>query len=68
MDITWDDILKGNIFNTDETSLIPITVITYINTSDTEIDKLNVLNNILKLMKENIEEFNPRSSYLNLEN
>lgn len=62
LDITWDDILKGNIFNTDETSLIPITVITYINTSDTEIDKLNVLNNILKLMKENIEEFNPRSS------
>lgn len=62
MDITWDDILKGNIFNTDETSLIPITVITYINTSDTEIDKLNVLNNILKLMKENIEEFNPISS------
>ena len=62
MDITWDDILKGNIFNTDETSFIPITVITYINTSDTEIDKLNVLNNILKLMKENIEEFNPRSS------
>lgn len=62
LDITWDDILKGNIFNTDETSLIPITVITYINTSDTEIDKLNILNNILKLMKENIEEFNPRSS------
>jgi hypothetical protein len=62
LDITWDDILKGNIFNTDETSLIPITVITYINTSDTEIDKLNVLNNILKLMKENIKEFNPRSS------
>ena len=62
LDITWDDILKGNIFNTDETSLIPITVITYINTSDTEIDKLNVLNNILKLMKENIEEFSPRSS------
>lgn len=62
LDITWDDILKGNIFNTDETSFIPITVITYINTSDTEIDKLNVLNNILKLMKENIEEFNPRSS------
>lgn len=62
LDITWDDILKGNIFNTDETSLIPITVITYINTSDTEIDKLNVLNNILKLMKKNIEEFNPISS------
>lgn len=62
LDITWDDIIKGNIFNTDETSLIPITVITYIGTSDTETDKLNVLNNILKLMKENIKEFSPRSS------
>ena len=62
LDFTWDDILKGNIFNTPDTELVPITVFNT-NTADAnKIGKLNVLNHMLKLMKDNIPGFDSRSS------
>lgn len=61
LDITWDDILKGNIFNKKETSLIPFTLYDF-DDDYNKIYKLNVLNHILKLMKDNIPGFYSRSS------
>lgn len=61
LDITWDDILKGNIFNKKETSLIPFTLYDF-DDNYNKIYKLNVLNHILKLMKDNIPGFDSRSS------
>lgn len=61
LDITWDDILKGNIFNKKETSLIPFTLYDF-DDDYNKIYKLNVLNHILKLMKDNIPGFDSRSS------
>lgn len=61
LDITWDDILKGNIFNKKETSLIPFTVYDF-DDDYNKIYKLNVLNHMLKLMKDNIPGFDSRSS------
>lgn len=62
LDITWDDILKGNIFNTPETALIPITILNAITANVNKIGKLNILNHMLKLMKENIKGFDSRTS------
>lgn len=64
LDFTWDDILKGNIFNTKETTLIPITIYDFIDPYYYNIYKLNVINHILKLMKENIPGFDSRSTLL----
>lgn len=61
LDITWDDILKGNIFNKKETSLIPFTLYDF-DDDYNKIYKLNVLNHMLKLMKDNIPGFDSRSS------
>lgn len=61
LNITWDDILKGNIFNKKETSLIPFTVYDFVDDYN-KIYKLNVLNHMLKLMKDNIPGFDSRSS------
>lgn len=61
LDITWDDILKGNIFNKKEISLIPFTVYDFVEDHN-KIYKLNVLNHMLKLMKDNIPGFDSRSS------
>ena len=61
VDITWDDILKGNIFNKKETSLIPFTLYDF-DDDYNKIYKLNVLNHMLKLMKDNIPGFDSRSS------
>ena len=61
LDITWDDILKGNIFNKKETSLIPFTLYDF-DDDYNKIYKLNVLNRMLKLMKDNIPGFDSRSS------
>lgn len=61
LDFTWDDILKGNIFNKKETSLIPFTLYDF-DDDYNKIYKLNVLNHILKLMKDNIPGFDSRSS------
>ena len=61
LDFTWDDILKGNIFNTKETSLIPFTLYDF-DDDYNKIYKLNVLNHMLKLMKDNIPGFDSRSS------
>lgn len=60
LDFTWDDILKGNIFNTKETTLIPITIYDF-DDDYNKIYKLNVLNHMLKLMKDNIPGFDSRS-------
>lgn len=60
LDITWDDILKGNIFNKKETSLIPFTLYDF-DDDYNKIYKLNVLNHMLKLMKDNIPGFDSRS-------
>lgn len=62
LDITWDDILKGNIFNKKETSLIPFTLYDFDDDDYNKIYKLNVLNHMLKLMKDNIPGFDSRSS------
>ena len=64
LDFTWDDILKGNIFNTKETTLIPITIYDFIDSYYYNIYKLNVINHMLKLMKENIPGFDSRSTLL----
>lgn len=64
LDFTWDDILKGNIFNTKETTLIPITIYDFIDPYYYNIHKLNVINHMLKLMKENIPGFDSRSILL----
>lgn len=64
LDFTWDDILKGNIFNTKETTLIPITIYDFIDPYYYNIYKLNVINHMLKLMKENIPGFDSRSTLL----
>lgn len=61
LDITWEDILKGNIFNKKETSLIPFTLYDF-DDDYNKIYKLNVLNHMLKLMKDNIQGFDSRSS------
>ena len=61
LDFTWDDLLKGNILNTKETTLIPITIYDFTD-ADNKISKLNILNHIIKLMKENIPGFDSRSS------
>lgn len=61
LDITWEDILKGNIFNKKETSLIPFTLYDF-DDDYNKIYKLNVLNHMLKLMKDNIPGFDSRSS------
>lgn len=61
LDFTWDDILKGNIFNKKETSLIPFTLYDF-DDDYNKIYKLNVLNHMLKLMKDNIPVFDSRSS------
>ena len=61
LDITWDDILKGNIFNKKEISLIPFTVYDFVEDHN-KIYKLNVLNHMLKIMKDNIPGFDSRSS------
>lgn len=60
LDITWEDILKGNIFNKKETSLIPFTLYDF-DDDYNKIYKLNVLNHMLKLMKDNIPGFDSRS-------
>lgn len=60
LDITWDDILKGNIFNKKETSLIPFTLYDF-DDDYNKIYKLNILNHMLKLMKDNIPGFDSRS-------
>lgn len=60
LDITWEDILKGNIFNKKETSLIPFTLYDF-NDDYNKIYKLNVLNHMIKLMKDNIPGFDSRS-------
>lgn len=60
LDITWDDILKGNIFNKKETTLIPFTLYDF-DDDYNKIYKLNVLNHMLKLMKDNITGFDSRS-------
>lgn len=62
LDFTWDDILKGNIFNTPDTELVPITVFNTTTADANKIGKLNVLNHMLKLMKENIKGFDSRTS------
>lgn len=62
LDFTWDDILKGNIFNTPDTELVPITIFNTITSDVNKIGKLNVLNHMLKLMKENIKGFDSRTS------
>lgn len=64
LDFIWDDILKGNIFNTKETTLIPITIYDFIDPYYYNIYKLNVINHMLKLMKENIPGFDSRSTLL----
>lgn len=64
LDFTWDDILKGNIFNTKETTLIPITIYDFIDPYYYNIYKLNVINHMLKLMKENIPGFDSISTLL----
>ena len=64
LDFTWDDILKGNIFNTKETTLIPITIYDFIDPYYYNIYKLNIINHMLKLMKENIPGFDSRSTLL----
>lgn len=64
LDFTWDDILKGNIFNTKETTLIPITIYDFIDPYYYNIHKLNVINHMLKLMKENIPGFDSKSILL----
>lgn len=64
LDFTWDNILKGNIFNTKETTLIPITIYDFIDPYYYNIYKLNVINHMLKLMKENIPGFDSRSTLL----
>ena len=61
LDFTWDDILKGNIFNTPDTELVPITIFNDITANANKIGKLNVLNHMLKLMKDNIPGFDSRS-------
>lgn len=61
LNITWEDILKGNIFNKKETSLIPFTLYDF-DDDYNKIYKLNVLNHMLKLMKDNIPGFDSRSS------
>lgn len=61
LDFTWDDILKGNIFNKKETSLIPFTLYDF-DDDYNKIYKLNVLNHMFKLMKDNIPVFDSRSS------
>lgn len=61
LDIAWEDILKGNIFNKKETSLIPFTLYDF-DDDYNKIYKLNVLNHMLKLMKDNIPGFDSRSS------
>lgn len=61
LNITWEDILKGNIFNKKEISLIPFTVYDFVEDHN-KIYKLNVLNHMLKLMKDNIPGFDSRSS------
>lgn len=61
LDITWDDILKGNIFNKKETTLIPFTLYDF-DDDYNKIYKLNVLNHMLKLIRDNIPEFDSRSS------
>lgn len=60
LDITWEDILKGNIFNKKETSLIPFTLYDF-DDDYNKIYKLNVLNHMIKLMKDNIPGFDSRS-------
>ena len=60
LDITWNDILKGNIFNKKETTLIPFTLYDF-DDDYNKIYKLNVLNHMLKLMKDNIPGFDSRS-------
>lgn len=60
LNITWEDILKGNIFNKKETSLIPFTLYDF-DDDYNKIYKLNVLNHMLKLMKDNIPGFDSRS-------
>ncbi len=60
LDITWEDILKGNIFNKKETSLIPFTLYDF-DDDYNKIYKLNVLNHMIKLMKDNITGFDSRS-------
>lgn len=62
LDFTWDDILKGNILNTKETTLIPITICDFKDAYNNKIGKLNILNHMLKLIKENIPEFDSRTS------
>lgn len=63
LDFTWDDILKGNILNTKEVTLIPITIYDSTDVYDNNnISKLNILNHMIKLMKENIPGFDSRSS------
>lgn len=61
LNITWNDILKGNIFNKKETSLIPFTLYDF-DDDYNKIYKINVLNHMLKLMKDNIPGFDSRSS------
>lgn len=60
LNITWNDILKGNIFNKKETSLIPFTVYDF-DDDYNKIYKLNVLNHMLKLVKDNTPGFDSRS-------
>lgn len=58
LDITWDDILKGNIFNNKNTAFTPISVYSAMNADNNIIDKLNAINHMMNLMKDNIPGFN----------
>lgn len=62
VEFTWDDVLKGNIFNTKTTKLIPITIYDIASVFVNRLYKKIALNHIIKLMKENIPGFDSRSA------
>lgn len=62
VEFTWDDVLKGNIFNTMDSRLIPITVYDIASVFTKRLYKKTILNHIIKLMKENIPGFDSRSA------
>lgn len=62
LNISWNDILTGNIFNNNGSKLIPITVYDIASVFTNRLYKKTILNHILKLMKENIPGFDSRSA------
>lgn len=62
LNISWDDILTGNIFNDNGSKLIPITVYDIASVFTNRLYKKTILNHMLKLMKENIPGFDSRSA------